>query len=108
MTKIQDHPELIKQAAQAYLYGYPLVYKLKEIPNSRQGQTSLARSRSRITGSAMPANCTTPLPISSRPTSIPCIVERFHHIDGIQALDEQDQSTHFPQFKFRSRNENQD
>ena len=30
VTKIQDPTEFIKQAAQAYLYGYSLVYNLKE------------------------------------------------------------------------------
>ena len=48
--------EQVKLAAEAYIYGYPLVYDLKEVANGVEGGGSLPCRRP-ITASPTPAGC---------------------------------------------------
>ena len=52
--------EQVKLAAEAFLYGYPLVYSLHEIAKFPAVRTSLASSRFLITLSGIRAICLIP------------------------------------------------
>ena len=68
--------EQVKLAAEAYLYGYPLVYNLREIAKFPAGPILPSRSRFPTTRSDTPENCSTRRLISSHPTTTHCTSSR--------------------------------
>ena len=60
--------EQVKDAAEVYVYGYPLVYDLKEVAGFVEGGGSLPM-QAPITASLPPAGCWAPRRGSSRPTT---------------------------------------
>ena len=64
--------EQVREAAEAYIYGYPLVYDLQEVADLVEGGGSLPLQAPPITPSATRAGCSARRPSSSRPTTTPC------------------------------------
>jgi hypothetical protein len=64
--------EQVKDAAETYIYGYPLVYDLKAVAESVEGSPSLPM-HAPYNSFAYAAGCSAPRPSSSHPTTTPCM-----------------------------------
>jgi hypothetical protein len=62
--------EQVKDAAETYIYGYPLVYDLKAVADNVEGSPSLP-IHAPTTASPTPAGCSALRPSSSHPTTTP-------------------------------------
>ena len=67
-----DLAEQIKLAAEAFLYGYPLVYNLREIAKFPAGPNLVGPQASPTTRSDTPGACSIRRPISCPPTTTRC------------------------------------
>jgi hypothetical protein len=63
--------EQVKDAAEVYIDGYPLVYDLQEVAEFVEGGGSLP-IQAPTTASRTPGGCLVLRPSSSRPTTTPC------------------------------------